>query len=84
VSGEEEIWFTFQKLNYFYNAGEKKQFEEVKLPTDLMFRQYMDWKGYQDDEELRKAEKTYSKNKYLLQFTNCFSKFSYYLFNLII
>lgn len=66
MSGEEEIWFTFQKLRYVYDAGEKKQFQEVKLPTDLTFQQYMDWKGYQDDEELRKAEKTYSKNKYLI------------------
>jgi len=31
----------------------------------------MDWKGYQDDEELRKAEKTFSKNKYeILLFVN--------------
>ena len=41
----------------------------MKLPTDLTFRQYVDWKGYQDDEELRKAEKTYSKNKYLILVT---------------
>lgn len=64
MSGEEEIWFIFQKLRYVYDAGEKKQFEEVKMPTDMTLRQYMEWKGYQDDEELHKAEKTFSKNKY--------------------
>ena len=64
MSGEEEIWFVFQKLRYVYDAGEKKRFEEVKLPTDLTFRQYMDWKGYQDDQELHNAEKTFNKNKY--------------------
>jgi len=63
VSGEEEIWFVFQKLKYIYDSAEKKRFEEVKLPTELSFRQYVDWKGHQDDKELRKAEKTFSKNK---------------------
>jgi len=70
VSGEEEIWFIFQKLRYVYDADEKKQFQEVKLPADLTFRQYMDWKGYQDDEEIRKAEKTFSKNKYPVSATS--------------
>jgi cation-transporting ATPase 13A1 len=59
----EDISFTFQKLKYIYDAHEKKKFEEVKLPTQLSFSQYLDWKGYQDDEELKQAEKLYSKNK---------------------
>ena len=35
----------------------------------------MDWKGYQDDDELHKADKTYSKNKYLI--TTTFSACGY-------
>ena len=77
MSGQEEIWFVFQKLRYVYDAEEKKQFQEVRLPVDLTFQQYMDWKGYQDDEELRKAEKTYSKNKYLITVTYS-TTFCYY------
>ena len=50
----------------------------MKLPTDLTFRQYMDWKGYQDDEELHKAEKTFSKNKYCALTTFCTVVFNSY------
>jgi len=68
TTGNEDISFTFQKIRYVYDAQEKKMFEEVKLPTQLSIRQYLDCKGYQDDEELKQAEKLYSKNKFVFTF----------------
>lgn len=64
ASQKQEVWFVFQKMKYIYDAEEKKQFLPVYFPVDLTFKQYMDWRGYQEDDELGAAEKKYGKNKY--------------------
>ncbi len=61
-TGKEEMWIVFQKMTYLYDAEEKKQFQPVEFPVNHSFKQYMEWKGYQEDAEIAKAEKKYGKN----------------------
>ena len=55
-------------MRYVYDWREKKRFEQIELPINRLLSDYMDWKGYQDDEELKCAEKMYSKNAYVVGF----------------
>lgn len=57
-----DLWFIFQKTRYMYDREEKKQFVSAKFPVDLSVNEYMEWKGYQEEEELKLAEKKYGKN----------------------
>lgn len=59
----EELWFQFQKTKYLYDGDEKKQFVHVTFPIDHSVNFYMDWKGYQDDEEVAAAEKKFGINQ---------------------
>ena len=36
------------------------------FPTNNSYQNYMDWKGYQSDSEIREAEVNYGKNEYVL------------------
>jgi len=65
VSGEKDIWFVFQKMKYMYDSEERKCFKQVKFPVDWQFKQYMEWKGYQEEEDITKAEKQYGRNRWL-------------------
>lgn len=58
----EKVWFLFQKTKYNYNF-ESNTFEQAKFPVDLTFREYQDWKGYQEDAEVVSAERRYGKNE---------------------
>ena len=62
-TGKDDVWFTFQKMKYTYEAEEKKRFLPIQFPTDLTFKQYMEWKGYQEDLDLKQAENIFDKNK---------------------
>ncbi|XP_075212224.1 endoplasmic reticulum transmembrane helix translocase [Lycorma delicatula] len=55
------IWFVFQKTKYVWDCN-KKQFNGLCFPINNMFHQYMDWKGYQEDNEVNNAEQKYGKN----------------------
>ncbi|KAK3087866.1 hypothetical protein FSP39_011689 [Pinctada imbricata] len=57
-----KLWFTFQKTRYTYDREEKKQFVSAPLPIDKSFGYYMEWKGYQEDTDVKEAEKIYGKN----------------------
>ncbi len=50
-------------MKYVYDSEEKKQFLPVQFPVDWTFKQYMEWKGYQEEELIKQAEKIYGKNK---------------------
>jgi len=63
LSDEEDIWFIFQKTKYIYDAKEKKDFKQINFPVDLKFSHYVDWKGYQEDDDIRKATRIYGKNR---------------------
>ncbi|XP_013409364.1 manganese-transporting ATPase 13A1 [Lingula anatina] len=62
----EQIWFTFQKCKYVYDAEEKKQFLPVEFPIDYSIKTYMEWKGYQEESDIKQAERKYGKNEMVL------------------
>ena len=62
-TGLEEIWFVFQKMTYTYDSEEKKTFLPVDFPCDLHLKSYMDWKGYEEEDQLKAAERKYGKNR---------------------
>lgn len=64
-SGKNILWFTSQKTKYIYDAEEKKQFQPVSFPVDYPFREYQDWKGYTEEEELAKAKDIYGDNSWV-------------------
>lgn len=59
---QKEVWFTFQKTKYIYDAEEKKRFQPLNFPIDLTIRQFMEWKGYPDENEIKISEQKYGKN----------------------
>ena len=56
------MWFIFQKTKYVYDGEKHKTFAPVEFPVDRSVREYMDWKGYQEEEELKAAQKKFDKN----------------------
>lgn len=56
------IWFMFQKSKYVYD-WEKKSFHTVVFPTNKPYEEYMDSKGYIDDQSIEAAEKEFGKNE---------------------
>lgn len=54
-------WFIFQKTKYVWDE-DKKQFRGLQFPTDLSFKEYVEWKGYQEDVDIANAEMKYGKN----------------------
>ena len=52
-------------MKYIYDAEEKKQFLAVQFPINHTFKQYMEWKGYQEEADIAKAERKYGKNLYV-------------------
>lgn len=61
-TSQKEVWFTFQKTKYIYDAEEKKRFQPLNFPIDLTIRQFMEWKGYPDENEIKISEQKYGKN----------------------
>ncbi|XP_041091583.1 manganese-transporting ATPase 13A1 [Polyodon spathula] len=61
--GREVISFEFQKLRYWYDGEERKRFVPVAFPVEQPFGFFHTWKGYQEESELRTAEKKYGMNK---------------------
>ena len=62
-TGKENVSFTFQKMRYTYDCEEKKRFEAIQYPIDWTFKQYCEWKGYQEDDDLKAAETKYGVNR---------------------
>ncbi|XP_030053422.1 endoplasmic reticulum transmembrane helix translocase [Microcaecilia unicolor] len=61
--GREVLSFEFQKIKYYYEANEKKEFIPVAFPVEYPLSYYQNAKGYQDDAEIRAAEKKYGTNR---------------------
>ncbi|XP_070531690.1 endoplasmic reticulum transmembrane helix translocase-like [Ptychodera flava] len=62
-----DIWFTFQKTKYIYDAEEKKRFVPVHFPVDHSMEYYQHWKGYQDEVAVSKASKLYGNNQVVME-----------------
>lgn len=61
--GLEVLSFEFQKIKYSYDALEKKQFLPVAFPVGNAFSYYQNNRGFQEDSEIRAAEKKFGSNK---------------------
>uniref|UniRef100_A0A1B6DGW9 Endoplasmic reticulum transmembrane helix translocase n=2 Tax=Clastoptera arizonana TaxID=38151 RepID=A0A1B6DGW9_9HEMI len=61
ITKKDIVWFIFQKTKYVWDEN-KKQFRGLEFPVNLSFKEYMDWKGYQEDADLTNAELKYDKN----------------------
>nr|CAD7457856.1 unnamed protein product [Timema tahoe] len=55
-------WFVFQKTKYVWDDN-KKQFRGLEFPVNLPFGEYMEWKGYQEDQEVTNADMKYGRNQ---------------------
>ncbi|XP_063229452.1 endoplasmic reticulum transmembrane helix translocase isoform X2 [Bacillus rossius redtenbacheri] len=62
ATGSVLIWFIFQKTKYVWDEN-KKRFSGLQFPIHLRFGDYMEWKGYQDDDEVAAADMKYSRNQ---------------------
>uniref|UniRef100_A0A8C0KJN4 Endoplasmic reticulum transmembrane helix translocase n=1 Tax=Canis lupus dingo TaxID=286419 RepID=A0A8C0KJN4_CANLU len=61
--GQEVLSFEFQKIKYSYDTLEKKRFLPVAFPVRNAFSYYQSNRGFQEDSEIRAAEKKFGSNK---------------------
>ncbi|XP_026109324.1 manganese-transporting ATPase 13A1-like [Carassius auratus] len=61
--GAEILSFEFQKICYVYDSKEKKCFLPVAFPINFPMSHFQNWKGYQEEDQLRAAEKRYGINR---------------------
>ncbi|XP_004705288.2 endoplasmic reticulum transmembrane helix translocase [Echinops telfairi] len=61
--GREVLSFEFQKITYSYDGLEKKQFLPVAFPVGHTFAYYQGSRGFQEEAEIRAAEKKYGSNE---------------------
>lgn len=59
------MWFIFQKSKYLYD-WDKKTFRTIEFPTHKTYEEYMDSKGYTDDDAIDLAEKEFGKNEMIM------------------
>lgn len=60
--GDEKVyWFIFQKTKYNYDE-DKKCFRSLEFPVHQSYREYIESKGHEDENEVNLAEKRYGKN----------------------
>ncbi|MEQ2168473.1 hypothetical protein GOODEAATRI_014792 [Goodea atripinnis] len=52
-----------QKIRYIFDYGEKKCFFPVAFPINYPMGYFQSWRGYQEETELRVAEKRYGTNR---------------------
>ncbi|KAM6913978.1 endoplasmic reticulum transmembrane helix translocase [Lycodopsis pacificus] len=61
-NGEGLLSLEFQKIRYIYDHQEKKCFLPIAFPIDNPMGNFQSWRGYQEEAELRAAEKRYGTN----------------------
>lgn len=61
--GVESLSFEFQKIRYVYDNKEKKCFLPVAFPITFPMSHFQNWRGYQEEDQLRAAEKCYGTNR---------------------
>jgi manganese-transporting P-type ATPase len=60
-----DVWFIFQKSKYVYD-WDKKTFHTVEFPVHKTYEEYMESKGFLDDEAIDVAEKEFGKNEMIM------------------
>ncbi|XP_041332041.1 endoplasmic reticulum transmembrane helix translocase [Pyrgilauda ruficollis] len=61
--GQEALSFEFQKIKYSYEIHGKKQFLPVAFPVEHPLGFYQNSRGFQEEQEIREAERKYGNNK---------------------
>ncbi|KAG7471588.1 manganese-transporting ATPase 13A1 [Solea senegalensis] len=61
-NGEGTLSFEFQKIRYIFDHQEKKCFLPIAFPINHPMGYFQSWRGYQEEAELRLAEKNYGTN----------------------
>lgn len=54
----------FQKVKYYYDYEEKKQFNVVEFPLQHTFEYYSKWTGYHSDLQIKANTKKYGANRF--------------------
>lgn len=62
-NGESILSFEFQKIRYIFDHKEKKCFLPIAFPISYPLSYFQSWRGYQEEAELRAAEKRYGTNR---------------------
>lgn len=62
-NGEGILSFEFQKIRYIFDYKEKKRFFPIAFPISNPMGYFQSWRGYQEETELRAAEKRYGTNR---------------------
>lgn len=60
-----DVWFIFQKSKYIYD-WDKKHFHTVEFPINKSYEEYMESKGFSDEEAIDLAEKEFGKNEMIM------------------
>lgn len=61
--GQDILSFEFQKICYIFDHKEKKHFLPIAFPINHPLSYFQTWRGYQEEAELRAAEKRYATNR---------------------
>lgn len=62
-NGEGILSFEFQKIRYVFDHKEKKCFLPIAFPINHPLGHFQSWRGYQEEVDLRAAEKHYGTNR---------------------
>lgn len=62
-NGEGTLSFEFQKIRYIFDHKEKKCFLPIAFPIDHPLGHFQSCRGYQEEADLRAAEKRYGTNR---------------------
>lgn len=62
-NGEGILSFEFQKIRYIFDGKEKKLFLPVAFPISHSMGYFQAWRGYQEEADLKAAEKRYGTNR---------------------
>lgn len=62
-NGEGILSFEFQKIRYIFDYKEKKRFLPIAFPINHPLGYFQSWRGYQEEADLRAAEKRYGTNR---------------------
>ncbi|XP_051904364.1 manganese-transporting ATPase 13A1 [Hippocampus zosterae] len=61
-NGDEILSFEFQKIRYTFDHKEKKCFFPIAFPINHPMGYFQSWRGYQEEADLKVAEKRYGTN----------------------
>lgn len=64
-STQPDVWFIFQKSKYLYDWS-KKSFRTIEFPINKTYEEYMESRGYLDDEAIDTAEKEFGRNEMIM------------------